>query len=100
MSRITHPSKKTYYTIFTILIAMTLFTIQAAFIDLGPLNTPIALGIASFKAILVILYFMHVRYNPKLLWLFIGGAVAWLVLMILVTMSDYMSRGWLPFPGK
>lgn len=92
--------KQTYYVVFTALIVMTLITIQAAYIDLGPFNVAVALGIACLKATLVILYFMHVRYSFRLIWLVIGGSLAWLGILIVVTMSDYLSRGWLPFPGK
>jgi cytochrome c oxidase subunit IV len=92
--------KRVYFAIFAALIVMTLITIQAAYLDLGPLNLTVALGIATFKATLVILYFMHVRYNPRLIWLVIGGSFAWLGVLVVITMSDYLSRGWLPFPGK
>jgi len=92
--------RKVYFAIFTLLILFTALTVAAATRDLGPFNTPIALGIATLKATLVVLYFMHVRYNPRLIWLAIGLGVAWLGVLLIVTLSDYTTRGLLPFPGK
>ena len=91
---------RVYYTIFIILLVFTALTVAAAFMDLGAFNTPVALGIAVIKATLVILYFMHVRYNSRLIWLVVGTGFAWLGILIVITFSDYISRGWIPFPGK
>ena len=82
------------------LIALTAVTVGAAFLDMSWLNTPVALGIASIKALLVMLYFMELRHSPKLFWVVIGNGVFWLLVMISLTMSDMISRGWLGFPGK
>ena len=92
--------RKVYFAIFASLMVLTAATVSAAFMDLGPFNLAVALGIATVKATLVVLYFMHVRYNPKLIWLAITLAVSWLGVLVVITLSDYMSRGWLPFPGK
>ena len=89
-----------YFAIFAALMILTAATVAAAFMDLGPFNLAVALAIATVKATLVVLYFMHVRYNPKLVWLAIGLAVSWLGVLVVVTLSDYLSRAWLPFPGK
>jgi len=93
-------SPRIYFAVFTSLMLLTALTVWAAFQDLGPFNLVVALGIATLKATLVVLYFMHVRYNPKLIWLVIGLAVAWFGVFLVVTLSDYLSRGWIPFPGK
>ena len=93
-------SPRIYFAVFTSLMLFTALTVWAAFQDLGPFNLVVALGIATLKATLVVLYFMHVRYNPKLIWLVIGLAVAWFGVFLVVTLSDYLSRGWIPFPGK
>ena len=93
-------SPRVYVTIFLALMAFTALTVAAAFTDLGPFNLAVALGIATIKATLVVLYFMHVRYNPKLIWLALGLAISWLGVLVAVTLSDYISRGWIPFPGK
>jgi cytochrome c oxidase subunit 4 len=79
---------------------MTALTVSAAYADLGNFNVTVALGIACAKATLVVLYFMHVRYAFRLIWLVIGSSIAWLAILLVVTLSDYLSRGWLPFPGK
>ena len=72
-------------------------TVLAAFYDFpGPLNAVVALTIAVIKATLVILYFMHVRYSGRLIWLVIGSALFWLAIMFAITFSDYSTRGWLP----
>lgn len=92
-----------YVAVFLVLIAMTLATVTVAFVDLGPLNTLVALTIAIAKATLVVLYFMHVRWSARLTWVFVGAGVAWLLILFSLTMSDYLSRGWLgttpPYPG-
>jgi cytochrome c oxidase subunit IV len=84
-----------YYTIFTILLALTATTVAVAYADLGALNNVVMLGVAVTKATLVILYFMHVRYSPKLTWLVIGAGFFWLGAMMTFTLADPLSRGWL-----
>jgi len=90
--------KKTYVLVFTTLIVLTLTTVGASSIDLGPLNTVVALLIAVCKAALVILFFMHVRYSKPLIGLVVSGSILWLAILIGLTMADFMSRGWLPTP--
>jgi len=90
-------SVKVYLTIFLILMAGTILTVVAAQADFpGPLNAVVALTIAVFKAAAVVLYFMHVRYSSRLIWLIVGSALFWLVLLFALTLSDYSTRGWLP----
>jgi cytochrome c oxidase subunit IV len=83
-----------YYAIFAILMFCTYLTVQVAFLDLGPWNTVAALAIAIFKATLVVLFFMHVKYSPKLTWAVVIGSVFWLGILIAITMTDYLTRGW------
>ena len=71
----------------------------AATIDLGPLNTPTALGIAAIKGSLVVLYFMHLRWSIRLTWVFGATALLFLVILLTFTLSDYLSRGWVPIYG-
>jgi cytochrome c oxidase subunit 4 len=86
-----------YLAIFLALLLGTGLTVLAAFSDFpGPLNVVVALTIAVVKATLVILYFMHVRYSPRLIWLVIGSALFWLAIMFALTISDYWTRTWLP----
>ena len=88
-----------YVTIFLALMVGTTVTVIAAFYDFpGPLNAVVALTIASIKATLVVLFFMHVRYSGRLIWLVIVAALLWLAIMFAITFSDYWTRAWLvPF---
>jgi cytochrome c oxidase subunit 4 len=89
-------SKRLYYIIFGALIVLTILTVIAARIDLGGhLNDVVALTIAVTKALLVVLYFMHVRYSSRLTWVFVAAGFFWLVIMVVLTLSDYLTRGWL-----
>src|SRR3979411_1484719 len=84
---------RVYISIFLLLLAGTGLTVFAAFYDFpGPLNAVVALTIAVIKATFVILYFMHVRYSPRLIWLVIGSALFWLAIMFALTISDYVQR--------
>ena len=86
--------------VFATLLALTLLTVGIAFLDLGGyLNTVVALTIAVCKALLVLLFFMHVRYSSRLTWVCVGAGVFWLVLLLSLTMSDYLTRSWLAVPG-
>jgi cytochrome c oxidase subunit 4 len=91
---------RTCFAVYFVLIALTAATVGAAFLDLLYFSTPLALAIACTKALLVMLYFMELRHSPKLTWIIVGNGVFWLLVMILLTMSDMVSRGWLGFPGK
>jgi cytochrome c oxidase subunit 4 len=79
----------TYLLVFVALLVLTLVTVWVAEHDFGALNTPVALGIAVVKATLVILFFMHVKYSPRLTWLVVAAAFMWLALMLGVTLADY-----------
>ena len=91
--------KTTYYTIFGALMVLTAITVTVAFINLGALNFPVALGIAILKATLVILFFMHVKYSSQMTNLICGGAFFFLIILFGLTLSDYLSRGWFVAPG-
>ena len=91
--------KSTYFTIFGALMVCTILTVTAAFINLGDLNFPVALTIAIFKATLVVLFFMHVKYGSKLTKLIVGTAFFFLGILLTLTFSDYLSRGWYTAPG-
>ena len=85
-------SPKVYIGIFLSLMVLTAATVAAAYVNLGPFNIVIALAIASVKATLVVLYFMHARYSPKRTHLVIIAAVFWLAVMLALTLSDYVTR--------
>jgi cytochrome c oxidase subunit 4 len=87
--------KSLYYTIFAALMIGTLLTVVVAFYDLGYLNNVVMLAIACTKALLVILFFMHVRWSSRLTWVVAGSGFFWLLILFTITMSDYLSRGWL-----
>lgn len=89
--------KRIYYTIFAILMFCTYLTVQIAFFDLGALNTIAAVGIACFKATIVILFFMHVKYSTRLTWVVVLGSIFWFGILIALTMSDYLTRVWRTF---
>jgi cytochrome c oxidase subunit 4 len=86
--------KRVYYTIFGILIFCTYLTVQIAFLDLGAMNTVAALAIATFKAAIVVLFFMHVKYSTRLTWAVVIGSVFWLGILLTLTLSDYLTRVW------
>jgi cytochrome c oxidase subunit 4 len=88
--------KKTYLAVFVALMVLTAVTTAVAFLDLGALNTPVALAVAVTKALLVVLVFMHVRHSTLLTKIVVFGGTFWLALLIGITMADYVSRGWLP----
>jgi cytochrome c oxidase subunit 4 len=85
--------KRTYYTIYVILLVCTYLTWQVAFFDLGAMNTVAALAIAVFKAAIVVLFFMHVKYSSRLTWVVIAGSVFWLMILLAFTFNDYLTRG-------
>lgn len=90
-------SRKIYVAIFTTLIILTILTIIIAGIDLGPFNTIAALAIAAAKATLVALFFMHVRYSSRLTQIVVISGLFWLGIMFVLTMSDYLTRGWIAY---
>jgi cytochrome c oxidase subunit IV len=91
--------KSMYYTIFGILMVMTGLTVFAAFHHLGVFNFPVAIGIAITKATLVVLFFMHAKYSSRLTKLFVGMSFFFLIILLSLTLTDYMSRGLKTYPG-
>jgi cytochrome c oxidase subunit 4 len=89
---------RVYLAVFIALLAGTALTTWVATLDLGLLNNAMALAIAGTKAALVILYFMHVRYSSRLIWIFSVAGFLWLLLFIVLIMADYDMRvpvqGW------
>jgi cytochrome c oxidase subunit 4 len=88
-------SKSQYYWVFLALIVGTLLTYAAALVDFGFLNNVVMLTIAFAKASLVILIFMGVRWSSRLTWVVVLSGFFWLLIMFTITMSDYLSRGWM-----
>ena len=98
-----------YFLVFAALLVLTYVTVQVSHVDLGSpkvfgdvrlhLNVIVALLIAIPTATLVVLFFMHVKYSSRLVQIVVGSSVIWLIILIGITISDYLSRGWLGNPG-
>ena len=94
-------SRKLYFLVFAALLVLTGLTVWVARWNLGVMNDVVALGIAVTKAVLVLLFFMHVRYSTRLTALTAVGGFLWLAILIGITLTDYLSRGaTMPVPGK
>jgi cytochrome c oxidase subunit 4 len=85
---------RTYVAVFASLMVLTAVTVWVAFYDLGTLSAVVALGIATIKAALVVLYFMHVRYSHRLIGLAVAAGLFWLGIFFALTLNDYLTRGW------
>jgi cytochrome c oxidase subunit IV len=83
-----------YAIVFVSLLVGTAITVVAAYIDLGIFNPVVALAIACTKAVIVILFFMHVKYQSKLIKLTVGAGFFTFLVLITMTLSDYISRAW------
>ena len=90
-------SRTSYFVVFAALMVGTVVTVLAARVDFGNeiVNTVIALSIAVTKAMLVILWFMHVRHSQRIIWVLVAGGFFWLAILMTLTGSDYLSREWL-----
>ncbi|HYV13360.1 MAG TPA: cytochrome C oxidase subunit IV family protein [Pyrinomonadaceae bacterium] len=89
-------SVRVYVTIFLVLLLGTGLTVAAAFVEFpGKLNTVVALTIAVTKATFVVLYFMHLRYSSRLVWVIVASALFWMAILFALTFSDYLTRGWI-----
>lgn len=92
-------SKGTYFMVFGALLVLTAVTTAVAYVDLGPWNTVVALVIACFKATLVVLIFMHLRWSTGLMRMVMPAVLLWIAILICLTMMDFASRGWTPVPS-
>lgn len=85
---------RTNLVIFLILMGLLVLTVVVAlYLDLGVFEIPVALTIAFVKAVLIALYFMHLKFSTRLTWLFAGSGTLWLIILIAFSMSDFLSRG-------
>jgi cytochrome c oxidase subunit IV len=91
---------RVYVLVFLTLIVMTWVTAFVSTIDLGRLNVFVALSIAIFKASLVILFFMHVKYGTRLTKMIVLAGLYWLILLLFIVMMDLWTRGWMGVPGR
>jgi cytochrome c oxidase subunit 4 len=88
-------SLRTYFAVFFALLLLLAATIGVSYIDLGPFNFAMAMTIATAKALLVVVYFMHLRFSRNLIRLFAAAGFVWMGVLIGGTLNDYYSRGWL-----
>src|ERR1035437_8895095 len=90
----------TYVKILVALLVATGVTTAVSRVDLGAFSSVVALGIASVKMLLVALFFMHIRHSSKLTRLVVVGGLLWLAILLLLTMTDFATRGLIGVPGK
>ena len=83
-----------YFLVFGGLIIFTILTVAVSRLDLGWLNTPIAMTIAITKSTLVVLFFMHVIHSTRLTWVVIIGALLWVGVLFVLTFADFATRSW------
>jgi len=87
-------SWKVYIGVFLALCVLTVITVWVTGHDFGPFNLVVALGVAITKATLVVLYFMHARYSPKLTGIVIASSIAFFTILLFLLLTDYLSRPW------
>lgn len=90
--------KSVYVTIFGALMVLTAATVAVAYVDLGSMNIAVALAVAVVKASLVVLFFMHVKYSSRLVQLVVLASIVWLIILFGITLTDYVTRGWMAVP--
>jgi cytochrome c oxidase subunit 4 len=92
-------SRSSYFLVFGGLVLLTLLTVGVSRLPLGAWHTPAGLIIAGCKACLVVLFFMHLIHSTKLTWAVALSGLFWLMILVGLTMSDYLTRDWLGVPG-
>jgi cytochrome c oxidase subunit 4 len=93
--RVVPPS--TYYTVFAVLIGLTVLTVALSFVNLGQWHTLVGMVIGVVKATLVVLFFMHLYYSPRLTWIVAAAGIFWLGILLVLTLSDYLTRHFLAY---
>ena len=93
-------SVRTYVLTYVGLLTLTLSTVLIGYVDLGWGSMFVAVAIATAKATLIALFFMHALVEKRVVWVVIVGALVWFLILVTLTLGDYITRGWLPFPGK
>lgn len=89
---------RTYIITWAALLVLLAATVGLAYLPLGPINVVVAVTIAFTKAVLIVLFFMQVKYKTRLTYVFVCAGLFWLGIMFTLTMGDYMTRSWLPHP--
>ncbi len=93
-------SRKSYTFAWLGLLGLVLLNTLIAFLNLGPWNMIIAVGIATVMASIVAGFLMHALYDSKVVRIVLAGGVIWFLIFVSLTLTDYMTRGWLGVPGK
>ena len=93
-------ARKVYLLTYAILLVLTLATVLIAFLDLGPGSMAVGIAIATIQASLIAGFFMHALYESVLVRVVAAGGVIWFLIMMTLVINDFITRGWLPFPGK
>jgi cytochrome c oxidase subunit IV len=83
-----------YFAVFFTLMILTILTVWVSRIDLGTMNTAVAMAVAVAKATVVILWFMHVIHSPRMTWIVLISSFLWLGVLFVLTFSDYLTRYW------
>lgn len=91
---------RTYYQVFAALVGLTILTVAVSFVELGRFHATVALAIAVLKALLVVLFFMHLWDSKPLVRLVAAAGFFWLAIMMAITFSDYLSRDWVGAPVR
>jgi cytochrome c oxidase subunit IV len=95
MSQLTQPGR--YVLVFLALLALTAATVGLAYVDLGAWHAAMGLTIAATKALLIVLFFMHLLRSKSLIWMIAFSGVFWLGIMLILTLTDYATRSWLTY---
>lgn len=91
---------KTLSLVFVSLLVLLLGTTLIGFVNLGHFNIVVAIAFAAVQAVLVAAFFMQALYEGRIVHIILTGGIVWFLIMETLTLGDYMTRGWLPFPGK
>ena len=91
---------KTYVLAYVGLLGLLLVNVLIGFLNIGWANMFIAVTIAVIQAAVIALILMHGLFEKAAVWLVMGGAVLWFMILVTLTMTDYITRGWVPIPGK
>jgi cytochrome c oxidase subunit 4 len=91
---------RVYVLVWVALMCLTGATAWIARVDLAPFNGVIALIIAFTKGTLVVLFFMHLYFSSKLTKVVMLAAMLWFAILLCITMSDYLTRGWMSYPQQ
>jgi cytochrome c oxidase subunit 4 len=85
---------KTHVAVWAALLALLAATVGAYWLPLGRFNVAVGLAIACAKALLVAAYFMHLRFQKRVVWVWSAAGCYWLGIMLALTLADFLTRGW------